>query len=356
MKIPYAAGTYTETAPHVPDARGGGVSILSFDDDTGMLETVQTLTGMMNPTYLYWNRLDEVLAAIEEDPDSNGAVSLFSKNGEEFFERFQRLPGPGAAGCHISGNSPGNILYGAAYGSGSLGRYEKDHRGEFRLAGRTVYSGDGPDLSRQEGPHAHQVFFNPQEDRIYVCDLGADLVRMHRTADRPGPGETALKVPGGYGPRHLAMDNAGEYAFILCELKPRLLLAEIDGKTGKMEILQDYSVVDEDYTGPAAPAAIKIHPSGKTLALSVRFADRIEVFSLIRRDGAVELEWINGFSSLGMTPRDIDFCPSGRWLLAANQDSHDIRIFGFNGESGLPEPDRTSSFGIYSPVCLVPLS
>jgi 6-phosphogluconolactonase (cycloisomerase 2 family) len=71
-----------------------------------------------------------------------------------------------------------------------------------------------------------------------------------------------------------------------------------------------------------APAAIKIHPSGKTLAVSDRFVDRIELFRIERgeSDDSIPLLTTEGvFPCMGKTPPGHRI--QSRWITAVDRQS-----------------------------------
>ena len=57
-------------------------------------------------------------------------------------------------------------------------------------------------------------------------------------------------------------------------------------------------------------------------------------------------------STLGKTPRHFALDPSGRYLLAANQDSGNVVVFRIDPQSGLLQPTGVS-VAIPRPVCVV---
>ncbi|MBB6481565.1 lactonase family protein [Spirochaeta isovalerica] len=353
MKL--AVGTYTMCAGHVPDARGKGVEILSFDEVTGSFSELYTMGEMKNPTYLSWNGNTSSLYAIEEDPENVGMIRQFIREKDGSFGKGISLRGQCGALCHISVNHSGDSLYASSYQNGSICGFHLNRDSEPEEWGRISYEGKGPDPLRQEAPHAHQILLDPEETRAYICDLGTDRVHIH-SLERGLKGEDGcLELPAGYGPRHMVFDPSGAYAFILCELKAQLILARRNRKDGTLKIVEDIALPAESFSGTPAPAAIKMHPSGHTLALSNRFIDRIEVYGLVREEDRLTLQWIDGFSSEGKTPRDITFSPSGDWLFIANQDSHNIAAKRFDGKTGIPESSRPVSYETGSPVCIVPL-
>ena len=56
-------------------------------------------------------------------------------------------------------------------------------------------------------------------------------------------------------------------------------------------------------------------------------------------------------SSGGKTPRNFAIDPTGSWLLAANQDSDNIVVFGIDQKTGRLRP-RGDVLQVPSPVCL----
>ena len=120
-----------------------------------------------------------------------------------------------------------------------------------------------------------------------------------------------------------------------------------------MRITQEIDTVAAERMGIAAPAAVKLHPSGRALAVSNRFDDTITVFAIDRESG--RLRYLDRFPCGGKTPRDIEFDPSGRMLFIANQDSHEISRRHFDPVTGAPGRDRAPALEIGSPVCILML-
>jgi 6-phosphogluconolactonase len=57
-------------------------------------------------------------------------------------------------------------------------------------------------------------------------------------------------------------------------------------------------------------------------------------------------------STQGKTPRHFAIDPTGRWLLAANQDSDNVVVFRFDPASGRLSANG-QSIRVGAPVCLV---
>lgn len=351
----YAIGSYTAVQGHVPHACGEGITLISFDEDRGVFDKVEIIDQVNNPSFLSWDRVNRQLYAVTESNEGSGLIQSYKRGENLHFYKNSSVTGPGKAGCHLAGDFKNEILYAVSYMEGTLKAYPlvKGCPDENSLS--IQFKGDGPDKDRQESSHAHQVMVCHRHPFVYICDLGSDRIWRLGNPNQLSNFSTALRVPPGYGPRHLAFDPHSDFAFVLCELIPRLLLVKIDASDGSMKIIQDLSTVSDGEKRVCAPAAVKIHPSGKTLAVSNRFDDSISVFQIERDEMDLSLSFHSNFSSTGKTPRDITFSPSGKWLFIANQDSNDIQSRLFNENSGLPCHTWSIPLTINTPVCITAL-
>lgn len=378
----FAVGTYTYHRSPDIDAQGLGILIVERDK-SGSFHVLDTYSDIRNPSYLEWLPDRRRLYAVSEMENRSGAVVEFTVSDNWHLRRRCRRKGPGRSGCHLTAVPEARRLYAASYSDGRLTGYGLDEGRLGRVRMDRVYKGSGPSIERQSSPHAHQVLTSPYGEFLYVVDLGSDTVWRHRPGDDSGDPGIALNVPPGYGPRHLAFDPTAPVAYLLCELMPKLLVAVIDPATGNMTLVQEEDTEAEDAMKLAAPAAVKVHPSGRTVAVSNRFSDTIAVFDIERRGSAIN----SGFSSVsktsvagaangasagnllppvrlsladrfpchGKTPRDIEFSPDGSLLFIANQDSHEITCRRFNPATGLPEDGWETGLETGSPVCVVML-
>lgn len=352
----FAVGTYTTIQTHVPGACGEGILLVSLNTGTGDLSVKTIYTETTDPTYLNWDAKHKKLYTITEDPNSNGLISSFSINSSLEFTPGTIIEGPGKAGCHLISLPEHNRIFAASYLSGSIKGYSLKENEPAENIFSFAYSGTGSNTSRQEASHAHMVMQSPDKQHLYVSDLGSDTIWLHTLdlENNAGSASPALKVPAGYGPRHFAFDPQAPFLYILCELMPKLITASINPADGTMEIVNELDTVMSPQGSPANPAAVKIHPSGNSLAVTNRFADTITIFSITRSntDGTPRLLLKDEFSCKGKTPRDIAFSSEGNWLIIANQDSNNIEVRRFNTKTGLPEREWGPGLETGSPVCI----
>jgi 6-phosphogluconolactonase len=330
---------------------GRGISLLRLDESDGLL-TEAGVTPMKNPSYLWFDRRSDLLLAVTENDENQGAAASFRLAGGVPMEPLSQVEGPGRSNCHILGDGERGLAYTASYGEGRLKVYSLK---EGLLGGAVLdhgYEGSGPNRERQAGSHAHQSVLSPDGRFLYVADLGSDRIWIHNPdslSEPPRPVET----PPGLGPRHMIFHPCYKKLYVLCELIPELLVFKWNKQDGSLVLKKRIPTVEEKDRTLAQPAAIKLHPSGKTLAVSNRFADTVSLFDLDKKGRPVNRVI---FPSRGKTCRDMEFSPSRQWLLMAHQDSSEITMRRFDPLTGRPLEEWGTTFETGAPTCLVSLS
>jgi 6-phosphogluconolactonase len=121
-------------------------------------------------------------------------------------------------------------------------------------------------------------------------------------------------------------------------------------KHGQLEFVQHMSALPPDYSGPADGADIHVSPDGKFLYSSTRGqSNNIAIFSINPASGMIV--YVGHQSTLGKTPRNFNFDPTGNFLLAANQNSEEIVIFKRDKTTGLLQ-DSGGRIAVGKPVCI----
>lgn len=182
------------------------------------------------------------------------------------------------------------------------------NRDEYYGAGSQV------EVTRQIQSHPHGCFFGPG-GCFYVVDLGRDSVLKY---DKEGRKKAEVKVtPAGCGPRHLAVDEARNRLYIVCELKPMILILTADDSMTRV------GEVNLAYPGDRPPVRqypAGIEMSGDLLYVANRGSGAIFVFKILGGDRLeqVHLEEIEGCT----WPRFITV--KGQFLFSADQNSDEI--------------------------------
>jgi 6-phosphogluconolactonase len=250
----------------------------------------------------------------------------------------------------------GKFLFTANYGSGNLAAFPIDNDGRIQPASSVMQSeGSGPVQNRQEGPHTHFVSLDPRENYLLCPDLGSDKVLIYAFDHSsgtltPNPEQPFFSAAPGAGPRHLVFHPSGEFVYVVNELNSTVTACRYDEDSGKLIRINTVSTVEESHQGSKFPAAIRIHPSGKFVYASTRGeVSSIAVFQ-VNEDGDFYRVQVN--ENVPAWPRDFNIDPSGRFLIAAGERSHEIKLFLIDEQTGKLS-ETQSMLELPSPGCIL---
>jgi 6-phosphogluconolactonase len=354
MSVLLAVGSFTESYGSF-HAEGEGVSLFQFDPESGGLALLDTLRGLPNPSYLRATSPGHLLAVCEND-DHRAAIAQFGLQAgvpprlavgaapaEAWPEEAARLevlglaPVPGTIPCHIDLHPGGKWAACVCYGSGDVLIYRVEERGfpgavvsQARHAGRSVHP------VRQTVPHPHAACFSPDGNWLLVPDLGTDEIwcRPFMAAKGTLGAPTRLAVPPGSGPRLLLFTPDGRHALVVFELASTV--AVLRWEAGELSLGQTVPSMMTPFGGQNTAAGLRWHPSGRFFAVSNRGADSIVLFGYEAASG--EIAALSEAPAGGAKPRDFEFSPCGRWLLAASQDGNSLSVISVDPQTGALRP------------------
>jgi 6-phosphogluconolactonase len=334
-------GTYTG-----PTSRGIYVSRLNLE--SGVLTPPQLAAETKSPSFLAARPQGDVLYAVSEIDrfagKPAGSVSAFRINRETgaltpLNEQTSGGPGP----AHLAVDRTGTNVLVANYGGGSIEVLPVDRDGKLKAPTAFVqHTGSSVDPQRQKEPHAHYINVDPANRFAYVADLGLDKVLIYGFDAAKGtltPNDPpSASVKPGSGPRHIAMDPKGRFAYLINEMSCTITVFSRDPERGGLKELQTISTLpDGQAVLPSySTAEILVHPSGKFVYGSNRGHDSIVVFAVNETSG--RLSHVQHQSTLGSIPRGFGIDPSGAYLLAGNQKSDSVAVFRIDQKSGRLTP------------------
>jgi 6-phosphogluconolactonase len=340
----FLLGSLNQAGPYF-HATGEGLTTCALDETSGTITRLHVCADAENAIWI--TRMNDRLWVAGEHYLSPGGISAFSISDEGACSRIGRpQTSNGGAICHVAVTADGSTAFVSSY-LGGISVHGIDVDGGVLPAHQNIfYEGCGPDTDRQEKSHPHQAVVSPDGKRLYVCDLGADMIWIHSIhGSELGPA-SGIPVVSGTGPRHLVFHPSLRCCYLLGELDARIHVFEAND--GGLRQIATHDTLPDDFKGIPAGAAIKFHPSGKTLVVSNRNSDTITFFGVDPRGDLSNRACV---ASGGKTPRDFTISPSGCWLLAVNQDSHAVIPMQLNPDTGLPTGVRGASFACGSPVC-----
>lgn len=340
-------GTYTSGASK-------GIYVARYATETGTLTPIGLAAPSVSPSFLAVHPSGRTLYAVNESRRYNGltnsgSVSAFSiDRSTGALTLLNVVPSRGADPCHLSPDRTGRWLFVANYSGGSVAVFPIRDDGSLGEASQLVqFTGSTKaDPVRQEGPHAHSVDISPDNQTLYVSDLGNDRIVTFAFDATTGTlrqrAHTMLEP--GTGPRHLAFSRDRRYLYSLGELT-----ATITTFTAAMEEIQTISTLPKDYAGPKSGAEIAVDPSGRFLYASNRGHNSIAIFMIDAEQG--RLTPTGHVATGGKTPRFFAIDPAGAHLIAANQDSQNLTVFAVDPDTG--RLTHQSSLEVFEPVSLV---
>ena len=368
-------GTYTEIVAGDFGGHGKGISCYEFDAVNGELNLLNNQF-QVNPSYLsiasimhsnneLENKSSKYLFAVSEVLASKKPVlHTYTINDNYSLSLIDTKTIEGGCPCHIHyfQNKEGQSYTATAcYETGNLVIHNMNVEATADLNSHEpiniYHKGSSQHPSRQTQAHAHCACFDIVSNKLLVCDLGLDQVKVYSLQKNNDSfnaiEQQIITLPAGSGPRHICFDDNYAYGFIINELTGSVTIIKHSAEKKEYEINGTFdtrvplseSSINTDLGG----AAIRVSACGKFIYTSMRSDNTIRLFVF---DPITEsLSFIASYPTEGLTPRDFTIDATGKWLLVAHQDSDTISIFNVNSYNGTLSFHKTVN-NIESPVCL----
>ena len=367
-------GSYTEIVAGDFGGHGKGISCYEFDAQKGDLNLLNNQF-QVNPSYLsiaslmhsnneLENKSFKYLFAVSEILDSKKPViHTYTINDNYALSLMDTKTIEGGCPCHIHyfKNKDGQSYTATAcYETGNLVIHTINVESTADLnihePLNIYHKGSSQHPSRQTQAHAHCACFDTLSNKLLVCDLGLDQVKVYNVEINNDSfnaiEDQIISIPAGSGPRHICFDDNYFYGFIINELTGSVTIIKHSAEKKEYEIKGTYDETETKSVNidtDLGAAAIKVSKDGKFIYTSMRSDNTIRLFAF---DPIAEsLSYIASYPTEGRTPRDFTLDASGKWLLVAHQDSNTISIFNVNSYNGTLSFHKTVE-NIESPVCL----
>lgn len=338
-------------------AKSEGIYVYKFNDLDGSTKEISHIK-TANPSYVTVSPDEKFVYSVHElgKEGKGGEVAAFSfdkKNGTLTFIN-QQLTG-GDHPCYVEIDKTGKWIIAANYSSGSFSVLPVNKDGSLGVATTTIqHVGSGKIPGRQKGPHAHCAKLSADNKWLFVADLGMDKVMIYAFDEAtgkitPAKDSFAASEPGS-GPRHFTFHPTNKYAYLVEEISGTVVAFKYSN--GTLKNLQRLSTLPAGDTGLIGSADIHVSPDGKFLYASNRGKEGSNTLAIFKIDPVTGmLKAIGHQSTLGKIPRNFNFDPTGKFLLAANQESNEVVIFKRNKQTGLLT-DSGKRIDVGKPVCL----
>lgn len=325
-----------------------GMHVFDFNERSGKVTVVTNADVGPNPSYFCYSPKKRLLYVANEVMEfkgefGGGLTTYRYKEKDCSLEKLNEMLIPYGGPCFISISPDSSFLFLASYPNGSVSVVRLGVTGLPETITDTIlYRKDEPDAS-----HAHMILNDPSGNKIYVTDLGQNMIFRYKFNDDKGilsPIDT-LRVPDKYGPRHFVFSRDGSKIYVINELGSKITAFSVSDKP---ELIQTIPTVREDFNSDNFCADIHFSSDGRFIYGSNRGENTIVTFA-VQPDGTLRL--IGHTSCGGNWPRNFTLDPSGKFLVAGNQKSDSIAVFRLNKKSGLPiEPPQI--YNVTAPACL----
>ncbi|MGG1879188.1 lactonase family protein [Paenibacillus campinasensis] len=335
-----------------------GIGVYQFHQERGELKLLDEASGIKNPTFLNVDISARRLYAIGEisvQGQKAAEIVTFAVDPElGKLQELSRVQSVSSSTCHIQRDAESKFLIVSSYHGGLIGLHAIQDDGtpgpllDEKRHAELVQVADG------QQPRAHSAFYSPDEQYLFVQDLGLDKI-MAYTVDADAKklsfhGETQLAQ--GAGPRHLTFHPRGVYAYVINELDSTVTVLRYNRDQGSLETVETVSTLPPDYEGESYCAEIAISTDGKTLYGSNRGHDSIVVYRVDQNTG--KLTPLQYMPTGGGHPRHFSLMPGGKFLVAANRDGNNLVLFTVNPDDGLLAPSG-HTVTRDKPVCVKPV-
>lgn len=328
-------GTYT-------DIDSKGIYKITMDK-SGKFGDLQLKAETMSPSFLCLANDGKNLLAVNEINSLDGAGSVESYQLGEELKLISRKSSGGAHPCFITEKD--GVVLTANYTGGNTGLLRIDADGKLsELLDVNQHEGAGTVEGRQDVPHAHSIWFQPNKSKAIALDLGTNELWASSITDDQFGNTERIAMPEGAGPRHLAFHPNGKYIYVINELSNTITI--LNAKT--LQILDNVNTLPQAFEGSSFTADIHISSDGKFLYGSNRGHNSIVIYAVLE-DGGLEL--IGHESTRGDHPRNFSLSPDGKFLIVANQNTNNLVCFKRNIKTGLLTfVDETKAV---KPVCVL---
>ena len=326
-------GTYT-------NATSEGIYKLDFNLKTGELSNLQLAVATQSPSFIAYSPNKKFLYSVNESLD--GFVSAYKIQENGLLKFLNKVNSNGKGPSHISLNKQGNKAAVSNYGGGSASIYNISRDGKLNEASQ-IFNYDTAD--KKSRAHSAQFF----KDELFLADLGMNTLYQYKLKNNAYEliSPEIIKMEGNPGPRHFAITKTGQFIYIINEYGSSV--TSIKRTDSGFEQIDYDSTLNEGYEGKNSCADIHLSKNEVYLYGSNRGENSIVVFKRNKIDGTIEK--IQTMPVHGDWPRNFTLDPTGKFLLVANQRSHNITVFSVSTSTG--KLTFLNEVKVPSPVCLL---
>lgn len=338
----YLVGTYT-------DNESQGINVIKFDENSNTLSLEKVVSGIENPSFVIANNAKTIVVSVEEMASKEGGkVTSFSyDSNSNTFTKLSSFFTKGDHPCTVAFSPKENFIVVGNYSGGNLSVFPIDKKGNLSESVNTIqFEGQSINRDRQEKPHVHCVVFHPKENKMFIADLGRDVIEIipfdeNSKTFLQNEKSVAVKLAAGSGLRHLVWNKAGTRLYATFELTNEVGVFEF--KNNQLLPIQTIALTKEKTTG--STAELRLSNDEKFLYASVRGVDNHIVVMKIADNKLEKIQTV----LTERTPRNFIISKNQKYILVASQSSNLISVYKRDRKTGLFQ-QTLSTLSINKPV------
>lgn len=331
-----------------------GIYTFKIDVDSGKLHFKTYFKTPTDPVYsfnygrfvctTYKNRTgsmgDGGLCSYTSTADTLALVSRISDDGKTYVHACTN-------GDHITANK----VFAVDYYNGQIMVGAIIKKKLTRVLSVYDLEGSSKDPIRQNAPHPHYVGLTPDQQKIYVVDLGLDKVLLFDVSEKgilTLDEEHSFTLTPGTGPRQMTFSEDGKYAYIVGELSNTIEVYQYQDFT--FTLIQTVDTYDKkEYPDETSLAGqLSFLQSGQYAFVTNRGHDSVTCFKVDLNTGKLSYR---DFADTSPNPRAIEIFKE-RWLVVVCQKGGIIEVVEFSTDKDGLLFDRDYSYAINEPVCI----
>jgi 6-phosphogluconolactonase len=335
-------------------ARGEGINVYSVNAESGRWTHVQLVSGLLNPSFLAFDRQQKFLFTVHGDSSEISSFKIDDKAGT--LTAINQESTQGKNPVHLTIDPTNRFILVANHITSTIAVLPLNSDGSIgKLTDLLPLKGKiGPHRVEQPFAKPHQVQLDPAGRFFAVPDKGLDLTFTFRLDPNHGklhPSDTPpAQAREGAGPRHITFHPSLPFAYVINELDSTVTACRYDPAHGRLEPFQILSSLPDTFIGNSRASEIEISADGRFVYASNRGYDSIAIFAVDPVTG--RMTSVGWQESYGKTPRFFAIDPTQRFIFIANEESDTIVTFKIDRASGTLE--RTGDVvRTGSPVCIV---
>lgn len=335
----FAQNTYVFLGSYNRDKTAESIQVYQLDTLKGKLTKVASAKDLINPSYLTLSPNGKFVYACTDTKTPNaGSVSSFEFNPENKTLTFLNKQSSGGENpVYVSVHKSGKWLVNANYTEGSVSVHPLLENGKIdSLAQNFQYMDGSVNKERQTRSHVHSAVFSPQNDYLFLPDLGADKIRCYQFDENKKQPLVETKNPFiktdlEAGPRHFTFHPNQKFGYCIEEMAGAISVYQYEN--GSLKKVQRINTHPDKIKSSFESSDIHISPDGKFLYATNRGKENnIAIFSI---DENGLLKNIGYQSTLGKHPRIFAIDESGNFLIATNVIDGNVVVFKRNQKTGL---------------------